>query len=97
LAGKDAKQPRCLTGPPEIGEFAEVADEQTIDVLGEPLEAPSLIAKTRLGEAASGCALHERGPTSRSVVHPVSTGVVVSAMARPEWLVEIDVTAVKSG
>lgn len=30
-------------------------------------------------------------------VHPVSTGVVVSALARPEWLVEIDVTAVISG
>ena len=30
-------------------------------------------------------------------VHPVSTGVVVSALARPEWLVEIDVTAVKAG
>ena len=29
-------------------------------------------------------------------VHPVSTGVVVTALARPEWLVEIDVTAVKS-
>ena len=27
-------------------------------------------------------------------VHPVSTGIVVSALARPEWLVEIDVTAV---
>ncbi len=27
-------------------------------------------------------------------VHPVSTGVVVSALARPEWLVEIDATAV---
>lgn len=27
-------------------------------------------------------------------VHPVSTGVVVTALARPEWLVEIDVTAV---
>jgi len=27
-------------------------------------------------------------------VHPVSTGVVVSALARPEWLVEIDGTAV---
>lgn len=30
-------------------------------------------------------------------VHPVSTGVVVSALARPEWLVEIDVTAVPAG
>jgi enamine deaminase RidA (YjgF/YER057c/UK114 family) len=30
-------------------------------------------------------------------VHPVSTGIVVSALARPEWLVEIDVTAVISG
>jgi enamine deaminase RidA (YjgF/YER057c/UK114 family) len=30
-------------------------------------------------------------------VHPVSTGLVVSALARPEWVVEIDVTAVKSG
>jgi len=30
-------------------------------------------------------------------VHPVSTGVVVSALARPEWLVEIDVTAVIPG
>lgn len=29
-------------------------------------------------------------------VHPVSTGVVVTALARPEWLVEIDVTAVKA-
>jgi enamine deaminase RidA (YjgF/YER057c/UK114 family) len=29
-------------------------------------------------------------------VHPVSTGVVVTALARPEWLVEIDVTAVRS-
>ncbi len=27
-------------------------------------------------------------------VHPVSTGIVVFALARPEWLVEIDVTAV---
>ena len=27
-------------------------------------------------------------------VYPVSTGVIVSALARPEWLVEIDVTAV---
>lgn len=29
-------------------------------------------------------------------VHPVSTGLVVTALARPEWLVEIDVTAVRS-
>ena len=28
------------------------------------------------------------------VVHPVSTGLVVQALARPEWLVEIDGTAV---
>ena len=27
-------------------------------------------------------------------VHPVSTGVVVTALARPNWLVEIDATAV---
>jgi enamine deaminase RidA (YjgF/YER057c/UK114 family) len=27
-------------------------------------------------------------------VYPVSTGLVVSALARPEWLVEIDATAV---
>lgn len=27
-------------------------------------------------------------------VHPCSTGVVVSGLARPEWLVEIDATAV---
>jgi enamine deaminase RidA (YjgF/YER057c/UK114 family) len=27
-------------------------------------------------------------------VHPVSTGLVVSALARPEWLVEVDATAV---
>ena len=27
-------------------------------------------------------------------VHPVSTGIVVSALARPEWLVEIEATAV---
>ncbi|RKS09248.1 enamine deaminase RidA (YjgF/YER057c/UK114 family) [Nocardiopsis sp. Huas11] len=29
-------------------------------------------------------------------VHPVSTGIVVQALARPEWLVEIDATAVIS-
>jgi enamine deaminase RidA (YjgF/YER057c/UK114 family) len=28
-------------------------------------------------------------------VHPVSTGIVVSALARPEWLVEIDAIAVR--
>lgn len=27
-------------------------------------------------------------------VHPVSTGIVVSALARPEWLVEVEATAV---
>jgi enamine deaminase RidA (YjgF/YER057c/UK114 family) len=27
-------------------------------------------------------------------VYPVSTGLVISALARPEWLVEIDVIAV---
>ncbi|MCY4460413.1 MAG: Rid family hydrolase [Albidovulum sp.] len=27
-------------------------------------------------------------------IHPVSTGIVVSALARPEWLVEIEATAV---
>jgi enamine deaminase RidA (YjgF/YER057c/UK114 family) len=27
-------------------------------------------------------------------VHPVSTGIVVSALARPEWLVEVDAIAV---
>ncbi len=27
-------------------------------------------------------------------VHPVSTGLMVQAPARPEWLVEIDATAV---
>lgn len=30
-------------------------------------------------------------------VYPVSTGIVVQALARPEWLVEIDATAVISG
>ncbi|MCG2622512.1 RidA family protein [Arthrobacter sp. I2-34] len=29
-------------------------------------------------------------------VYPVSTGIVVDALARPEWLVEIDATAVIS-
>jgi enamine deaminase RidA (YjgF/YER057c/UK114 family) len=29
-------------------------------------------------------------------VFPVSTGLVVSALARPEWLVEIDVVAVRT-
>jgi enamine deaminase RidA (YjgF/YER057c/UK114 family) len=30
-------------------------------------------------------------------VHPVSTGIVVAALARPEWLVEIDAIAVLGG
>jgi len=44
-----------------------------------------------------------REPVYRTVgkwlkgVYPVSTGLVVSALARPEWLVEIDVTAVIPG
>ena len=29
-------------------------------------------------------------------VYPVSTGLIVSALARPEWLVEIDAIAVRS-
>jgi enamine deaminase RidA (YjgF/YER057c/UK114 family) len=29
-------------------------------------------------------------------VHAVSTGLTVTALARPEWLVEVDVIAVKS-
>jgi enamine deaminase RidA (YjgF/YER057c/UK114 family) len=29
-------------------------------------------------------------------VHAVSTGITVTALARPEWLIEIDVIAVKS-
>ena len=29
-------------------------------------------------------------------VHPVSTGVVVAGLAQPEWLMEIDVIAVRS-
>ncbi len=28
-------------------------------------------------------------------VFPVSTGIIVTALARPEWVVEVDVTAVK--
>lgn len=41
-----------------------------------------------------------REPVYRTVgkwlkgVHPVSTGIVVTALARPEWLVEVDATAV---
>jgi enamine deaminase RidA (YjgF/YER057c/UK114 family) len=41
-----------------------------------------------------------REPVYRTVgrwlkgVYPVSTGIVVSALARPEWLVEIDIVAV---
>jgi enamine deaminase RidA (YjgF/YER057c/UK114 family) len=27
-------------------------------------------------------------------VHPCSTGIVVSALARPEWVVEVEATAV---
>jgi enamine deaminase RidA (YjgF/YER057c/UK114 family) len=30
-------------------------------------------------------------------VFPVSTGLIVAGLARPEWLVEIDVIAVRSG
>ena len=30
-------------------------------------------------------------------VHPVSTGIVVPALARPEWVVEIEITAVIPG
>lgn len=36
----------------------------------------------------------QRGVRGLELVYPVSTGLVVSGLARPEWLVEIDVTAV---
>lgn len=35
----------------------------------------------------------EMGPYLKGV-HPCSTGIVVTALARPEWLVEIEATAV---
>ena len=44
--------------------------------------------------------LKNREPIYRTIgkytknIHPVSTGLVVNALARPEWLVEIDATAV---
>ena len=44
--------------------------------------------------------IRHREPVYRTVgeyikgVHPVFTGLVVVALARPEWLVEIDATAV---
>ena len=44
--------------------------------------------------------IHHRGAIYRIIgkytkgVYPVSTGLVVQALARPEWLVEIDATAV---
>ena len=89
LAGENSKQPRHLTGPPEIGEIAEIPDQQTIDVLGEPLEASRLVTKSGLGEAATGGALHERGPTGRCIVYsgwsPAEQGVH-DVDARPFYL-----------
>ena len=44
--------------------------------------------------------VHQREAVYRTIgeytkgVYPVSTGLVVQALARPEWLVEIDATAV---
>ena len=44
--------------------------------------------------------IKNREPVYRTIgqytkdIHPVSTGLVVNALARPEWLVEIDATAV---
>ena len=44
--------------------------------------------------------IRHREPVYRTIgeyikgVYPVSTGLVVNALARPEWLVEIDATAV---
>lgn len=44
--------------------------------------------------------IRHRGAVYREIgkwirgVHPCSTGIVVSALARPEWLVEVEVTAV---
>lgn len=44
--------------------------------------------------------IRHREPVYRAIgeyirgVHPVSTGIVVTALARPEWLVEVEATAV---
>ncbi|MEO0389196.1 MAG: RidA family protein, partial [Pseudomonadota bacterium] len=44
--------------------------------------------------------VRHREPVYRTIggyvrgIYPVSTGLVVTALARPEWLVEIDATAV---
>ena len=80
------------------------------DVAGQAEQAMANIAmllKEAGGELEDICKItiyiidpRYREPVYRAVgkglkgVHPVSTGIVVQALARPEWLVEIDGTAV---
>jgi enamine deaminase RidA (YjgF/YER057c/UK114 family) len=82
-----------------IGDAAAQADQAMRNIktlLAEAGAAPEHICKIliyitdpRYREAVySTVGAHLKG------VFPVSTGLVVSGLARPEWLVEVDVTAV---
>lgn len=82
-----------------IGDAAAQADQAMRNIktlLAEAGAAPEHICKIviyitdpRYREGVyRSIGLHLKG------VFPVSTGLVVSALARPEWLVEVDVTAV---
>ena len=80
-----------------IGDPAAQA-EQAMSNIARLLEEAGLAAGGRLQDRH----LPHRHPLPRGGlrgrgqwlkgVHPVSTGLVVSALARPEWLVEIDAT-----
>ena len=60
--------------------------------LGDIVKATIYLVDIRYREAVYGV----MGRWMKGV-YPVFTGIVVVALARPEWLVEIDVVAVKSG
>ena len=64
-------------------------------LLAEAAAGSSTSSRSR--STSSTRATGRRLPDDRPVaagVHPVSTGLVVAGLARPEWLVEVDAIAV---
>ena len=85
---------RVLGFPPLLLDLEAVHDDDHVLAIFQQYGHWGAIAKSNY----SG--LRYREPVYRAMgkwlkgVFPVSTGLVVQALARPEWVVEIDVTAV---
>ena len=80
----------------QVGQDLDTAASVAVgDAAAQAEQAMSNIQRL-LGEAGAGLEHICKVTIGRWLkgVYPVSTGIVVSGLARPEWLVEVDVIAV---